>query len=336
MSATALVVLVAAISGVDGGSARIEAGLAHGLRPGDTGRVYYELTVGGATRRVEVGSATVIDAGEMTATCAVPAGETRAGFLIEFEVPADRAGADGMLDRARSRLPALPDDELEDAVRLWIDRLIPPDPRVEETVVRVLRQRHLAQLGEGRPAPPPAAPTSARSVMPNRDQVLIPGRVYLVGVDLREAEFYSQQPRFAVELDPFLMDARPVFKVEFLAHQADFVFADPASREATGVTWSEADAYCSAQGLRLPTEFEWEIAMKTAGMDGDLLEWTASWYEPYPGNQIPEAEYGRTYRVVRGAASGADFDVHRRRFVRPDSRHPKLGFRCAGDPNIAP
>lgn len=332
MNAVSLIILVATISGVDGGTAQIEAGLAHGLRPGDTGQIFYQLTVGSEARRVDVGEATVTAVDELTATCTVPAGKTRPGLQVEFELPADRAGPENMLDLVGSRLSEMQATELEEPLRSWIDRLIPQGARLEEKVVRILRERRPAQLGEGRAATPSAPAPRSRIEPRRRDQVSIPGRVYLVGVDLREAEFYSQQPQFAIELEPFLLDARPVTRTEFLVADEGFVFPDSAGREATGVTWAEADAYCRDKGLRLPTEFEWEIAIKTAGMESEVLEWTASWYEPYPGNRVAEPEYGQRFRVVRGAPSEATFDVHRRRFVAPDSRHRKLGFRCATNP----
>ena len=56
---------------------------------------------------------------------------------------------------------------------------------------------------------------------------------------------------------------------------------------ATHVSWWEADAWCRWAARRLPAEVEWELAASTAQRRGfrwgDVWEWTASSYLPYPG-----------------------------------------------------
>jgi formylglycine-generating enzyme required for sulfatase activity len=74
-------------------------------------------------------------------------------------------------------------------------------------------------------------------------------------------------------------------------------------------------------------------------MIGNVMEWTNSWFEAYPGNdgepgQVP---YGSRHKALRGAAwYGYDLDgVPARCSTRvpatPDSKAPDRGFRCVRD-----
>ena len=80
---------------------------------------------------------------------------------------------------------------------------------------------------------------------------------------------------------------------------------------AVHVSAFEAEAWCRWAGRRLPGEVEWEAAAHqgaTRGFRfGDVWEWTASTFRPYPGFVLgPWRDYslpcfGRT-RVLRGAS----------------------------------
>ena len=74
------------------------------------------------------------------------------------------------------------------------------------------------------------------------------------------------------------------------------------------ISYYEAFAYAEWKGMRLPTEFEWEIAASKFNW-GQLWEWTGSAYLPYPGfSKAPGAlgEYNGKFmvnlQVLRGAS----------------------------------
>jgi formylglycine-generating enzyme required for sulfatase activity len=76
----------------------------------------------------------------------------------------------------------------------------------------------------------------------------------------------------------------------------------------THISYFEAYAYASCRGMRLPTEFEWEVAAPQFKW-GKSWEWTESAYLPYPGfSKAPGAigEYNGKFmvnqKVLRGAS----------------------------------
>ena len=75
-------------------------------------------------------------------------------------------------------------------------------------------------------------------------------------------------------------------------------------------------------------------------MAGDVWEWTASSFQPYPGflsfpsPECSEVNFGEDVRVLRGGSWATDALIARtsfRRWESPERREPFAGFRCARD-----
>jgi len=132
------------------------------------------------------------------------------------------------------------------------------------------------------------------------------------------------------------------------------------------LSYFEADAYARWAGARLPTEQEWEVAVRGVPLEGnfveegayhpapaahaatglqqcygDVWEWTRSQYSPYPGYE-PAAgalgEYNGKFMcnqfVLRGgscATSRSHIRATYRNFFPPDARWQFTGLRLARD-----
>ena len=104
------------------------------------------------------------------------------------------------------------------------------------------------------------------------------------------------------------------------------------------ISYYEAFAFAEWKGVRLPTEFEWEAASSKLNW-GQLWEWTASAYLPYPGfAKAPGAlgEYNGKFmvntHVLRGASSATPEGHSRytyRNFFHPPLRWMFSGIRLA-------
>lgn len=319
----AALLLVASVIGTEGAGFQVDLGLIDGLRPGDRGHVYYELKIGEAVRRVDVGSALVARADDLGAELeAEGEAEIRPGYLVEFQVSAERVAPAEVLRLARQRLEEGQFDEIAERM---LENLIPADPEMEDRVIRWLEARRAARETVAPEAGPEPRIARAKAVR-------IPAGSYLVGLPAERAQYFNQQPQFRIRAREFRIDERPVSRAEFLATRPGFSFpgSDPEA-PATGVPYDLAEEHCRERGERLPTEFQWEIAAQTGEIlfPEALLEWTSSWYKPYPGNSRGEETYGERYRVLRGASSAVDPERHRRRYMSPAQGNPRVGFRCA-------
>jgi ergothioneine biosynthesis protein EgtB len=114
----------------------------------------------------------------------------------------------------------------------------------------------------------------------------------------------------------------------------------------TNLTWHEAQAWCHWAGRRLPTEIEWEVAALTKPQApgtapirfGQVWEWTASAFEPYPGfAPHPYRDYSSPWFGSRRVLRGGSFATHPRlcypryrNFFPPERNDIFAGFRsCA-------
>ncbi|WP_448700956.1 ergothioneine biosynthesis protein EgtB [Mucilaginibacter sp. AW1-3] len=104
------------------------------------------------------------------------------------------------------------------------------------------------------------------------------------------------------------------------------------------ISYYEAYAYAMWKGMRLPTEFEWEVAA-TQFKWGKAWEWTESAYLPYPGfTKAPGAigEYNGKFmvsqKVLRGGSDATPPGHSRityRNFFHPNLRWLFNGIRLA-------
>lgn len=135
------------------------------------------------------------------------------------------------------------------------------------------------------------------------------------------------------------------------------------------LSYYEADAFARWYGAKLPTEFQWEYAMRTGGAGtpenyleknffspvslspgsgkisgvGNSWEWTSSAYLPYPGfRPLPGSlgEYNGKFMsgqmVLRGSSFSTPFSHFRltyRNFYHPQSRWQFSGLRLSRDDN---
>ena len=104
------------------------------------------------------------------------------------------------------------------------------------------------------------------------------------------------------------------------------------------INYYEADAFARWKGMRLPTEFEWEVAADQLSY-GAVWEWTHSAYLPYPGFKVAEGALGEyngkwmvNQMVLRGQSAATPNGHSRktyRNFFHADKQWQFSGIRLA-------
>jgi iron(II)-dependent oxidoreductase len=200
----------------------------------------------------------------------------------------------------------------------------------------------------GLPGPAPQRPPEVEA----SGEVFVAGGPFTLGATDAWA-YDNERPPHAVDLPPFWIDRALVTNAQYAAF-LDAGARAPLDRELEAlppqepvqhVSFHEAEAYARWAGKRLPTEPEWEKAVKTVPGEleharGAVWQWTASSFDGYPGfRAFPYPEYsepffGEDYKVLRGGSWCTDPLVSRptfRNWDLPQRRQIFSGLRCARD-----
>jgi ergothioneine biosynthesis protein EgtB len=127
-----------------------------------------------------------------------------------------------------------------------------------------------------------------------------------------------------------------------LAHRFGRLVRVPLAQPVMHVSCHEAKAWCAWAGRRLPAEVEWEVAAESGASRGfawgEVWEWTATPFRPYPGFVAdPYRDYSAPWFETHQSVRGASFATRERmkhprwrNFYLPQRDDIFVGFRsCA-------
>jgi gamma-glutamyl hercynylcysteine S-oxide synthase len=247
----------------------------------------------------------------------------------------------------RGALPLLSPEEARAYVQEVREAVLERLPELDPFLVGMVA-RHELQHGEtmtqtlalaGLPLPAPAGPPEVEA---GGDDVLVPGGPFTLGAENGWA-YDNERPSHAVDLPPFRIDRALVTNAEYAAFAGREM--GPPREPVQHVSFEEAEAYARWAGKRLPTEAEWEKAVKTVPHElehasGAVWQWTASRFDGYPGfrafpyREYSEVFFGDGYRVLRGGSWATDPLVARptfRNWDLPQRQQIFSGIRLARD-----
>ena len=200
-------------------------------------------------------------------------------------------------------------------------------------------------------------------MMPERRMDIgFPATTHVHGAPKRSGfVFDNEKWRHEVRLGEYSIASHPVSQSEFATYLDETGATPPPYWRRRGSEWQlrafdvwrameplapavhvsahDAGAWCAWAGRRLPSEAEWEHAHDALEARGQVWEWTATSFAPYPGfSADPYAEYSAPwfdghYRVLRGgsiATVARNLRRTWRNFYMPDRSDMFCGFRtCA-------